>query len=210
MRHFLHILVCAAVLAPCCATAGEGPELFDQGKLLGTGGVPAFEGEGGGGLSEWALITGYGTRDGAGGNLHFTYLALPDYRLDSEGAAVGLFDRVELSYARQGFDSEKVGATLGLGQGFRFHQNIYGAKIKLIGDAVYDQDSWRPQLAFGAQHKENDRGQTISAIQGKASSGTDFTLAATKLFLAQSLLVDVTLRETKANQFGILGFGGDK
>ena len=29
-------------------------------------------------------------------------------------------------------------------------------------------------------------------------------------FLAQSLLVNVTLRETKANQFGILGFGGDK
>ena len=33
---------------------------------------------------------------------------------------------------------------------------------------------------------------------------------ATKLFLAESLLVDATLRETKANQFGILGFGGDK
>jgi hypothetical protein len=45
---------------------------------------------------------------------------------------------------------------------------------------------------------------------GKASVGTDFYLAATKLFLAESLLTDVTIRATKANQFGILGFGGDR
>jgi hypothetical protein len=62
----------------------------------------------------------------------------------------------------------------------------------------------------GLQHKENDRGAVIAAVGGQNSVGTDFYLAATKLFLAQSLLVDVTLRETKANQFGILGFGGDK
>jgi hypothetical protein len=47
-------------------------------------------------------------------------------------------------------------------------------------------------------------------VGGKGSVGTDYYLAATKLFLAESLLVDATLRETKANQFGILGFGGDK
>lgn len=29
-------------------------------------------------------------------------------------------------------------------------------------------------------------------------------------FLSQSLLTNVTLRETRANQFGLLGFGGDK
>ena len=81
---------------------------------------------------------------------------------------------------------------------------------KLIGDAVYDQDSWLPQIAVGVQHKENDRGAVIAAVGGKGSVGTDFYLAATKLFLAESLLVDATLRETKANQFGILGFGGDK
>ena len=40
--------------------------------------------------------------------------------------------------------------------------------------------------------------------------GTDYYVAATKLFLAQSLLTNVTVRATKANQFGILGFGGDR
>ena len=141
---------------------------------------------------------------------HETYVGLPDYQLHAPGIAIGLFDRLELSYAWQAFDTEATGAALGLGQGFTFHQNIYGAKLKLIGDAVYDQDTWLPQIAIGIQHKENDRGAVIRAVGGKASVGTDFYLAASKLFLAQSILLNTTLRLTKANQFGILGFGGDK
>jgi hypothetical protein len=183
---------------------------FDEGRLLATGGVSAVEGEGGGGLAPWALITGYGTRDGVGVTLHHTYVGLPDYQLLTPGIAVGLFDRLELSYAWQAFDTEATGAALKLGQGFTFHQNIFGAKLKLIGDAVYDQDSWLPQIAIGLQHKENDRGTIIAAVGGKASVGTDYYLAATKLFLAESLLTSVALRATKANQFGILGFGGDR
>ena len=49
------------------------------------------------------------------------------------------------------------------------------------------------------------------AVGGKGRVGTDYSIwPPRKLFLAQSLLVNATLRETKANQFGILGFGGDK
>ncbi|MEO7054196.1 MAG: DUF3034 family protein [Rhizomicrobium sp.] len=188
----------------------RGTALFDHSKLLATGGVSAVEGEGGGGLGAWALITGYGTRDGIGVNVHETYVGLPDYQLHAPGIAIGLFDRLELSYAWQAFDTEATGAALGLGQGFTFHQNIYGAKLKLIGDAVYDQDTWLPQIAVGVQHKENDRGAVIRAVGGKGSVGTDFYLAASKLFLAQSVLLNTTVRLTKANQFGILGFGGDK
>jgi hypothetical protein len=188
----------------------QGSALFDESKLLATGGVSTVEGGGGGGIAAWSLITGYGTRDGIGLNVHETYVGLPDYQLLAPGVAIGLFDRLELSYAWQAFDSEATGAALGLGQGFTFHQNIYGAKLKLIGDAVYDQDSWLPQIAIGLQHKENDRGAVIRAVGGKGAVGTDYYLSATKLFLAQSVLVDTTLRLTKANQFGILGFGGDK
>ena len=54
------------------------------------------------------------------------------------------------------------------------------------------------------------RAAVIRAVGGKGSVGTDFYLAASKLFLAQSVLLDATMRLTKANQFGILGFGGDK
>jgi hypothetical protein len=207
MRPPISAILLMAGLSLRPAFAGD---LFDSGKLLATGGVSQVEGAGGGGLTSWALITGYGTRNGIGANVHYTAVPLPDYTLQSAGVAVGLFDRLELSYAWQGFDTQDVGAALGLGRGYTFHQNIFGAKLKLIGDAVYDQDRWLPQIAVGLQHKQNDRGAVIAAIGGKGSVGTDFYLTATKLFLAESLLVDATLRETKANQFGILGFGGDK
>jgi hypothetical protein len=210
MRLCFSCLVLAAGLASLPARADAPWSMFDQGKLLATGGVSQVEGTGGGGIANWALITGYGTRDGVSANLHYTAVPLPDYNLQTAGVAVGLFDRLELSYAWQEFDTQDVGAALGLGKGFTFHQNIFGAKLKLIGDAVYDQDSWLPQISVGLQHKENDRAAIIAAVGGQNSVGTDYYIAASKLFLAQSLLVNVTMRETKANQLGILGFGGDK
>lgn len=205
------LCVFLALTTALIGTAAADPaELFDSGKLLATGGVSQVEGAGGGGIATWALITGYGTRDGIGGNIHYTAVPLPDYSLQTTGAAIGFFDRLELSYAWQAFDTRNVGAALGLGKGFTFHQNIFGAKLKLVGDAVYEQDSWLPQIAIGLQHKENDRGAVIAAVGGKNSVGTDYYISASKLFLAQSLLVNASLRETKANQFGLLGFGGDK
>ena len=199
--------VFAAAMTPLAGMPGS---LFDEGRLLATGGVSNIEGAGGGGLATWALITGYGTRDAVGIDAHITYVGLPDYALWSPGVAVGIWDRVELSYARQTFDTEKVGGALGLGRGFKFHQDVWGAKVRLVGDAIFDQDSWLPQISAGIQYKWNDRGTIIRAIGGKSDEGTDYYVAATKLCLAQSVLANVTLRETRANQFGILGFGGDK
>jgi len=212
MRPSLPSLAVMAGLVSFAASPAlaDGWTMFDGGKLLATGGVSQVEGAGGGGLATWAMITGYGTRDSVGLNVHYTAVLLPDYALQSPGISVGLWDRLELSYAWQAFDTQNTGAQLGLGTGYTFHQNIFGAKLKLIGDAVYDQDDWLPQISIGLQHKENDRGAIIAAVGGKGSVGTDYYVSASKLFLAQSLLVNATLRETKANQFGILGFGGDK
>lgn len=207
-RHFLASLF--GLLPVISSAHATEADLFDSGKLLATGGVSQVEGAGGGGLVPWALITGYGTRDAIGGNVHGTYVALPDFTLRSPGISLGLFDRFEFSYARQTFDTGSTGTKLGLGSGYKFHQNIWGVKARLVGDAVYDQDSWLPQIAIGLQYKKNDRGAVIKAIGGKSDEGVDVYLAATKLFLAQSLLVNATLRETKANQFGLLGFGGDR
>jgi hypothetical protein len=184
--------------------------LFDSGKLLATGGVSQVEGAGGGGLATWALITGYETEDGIGANAHYTYVHLSDFALQTGGVAIGLFDRLELSYARQAFDTRQAGAKLGLGAGYTFHQDIYGAKLRLIGDAVFDQDRWLPQIAAGVQYKKNDRDAIIHAVGGKSSGGADYYIGATKIFLAERLVFNAVLRETKANQFGILGFGGDK
>lgn len=208
LRVLLTVLSGILVL-PSIARAADGP-LFDSGKLLATAGVSQIEGAGGGGLAPWALITGYGTRNSIGGNAHGTFIALPDFHVFGTGAAVGLYDRVELSYARLWFDTERTGRKLGLGAGFTFHQDIFGAKVKLFGDAVYDQDRWLPQVAVGLQYKRNDRGTVLKAVGARNDKGVDFYAAATKVLLAQSLVLNATVRATRANQLGILGFGGDR
>jgi Protein of unknown function (DUF3034) len=188
----------------------------DQGKLLLTSGFSDLEGAGGGGLVPFAFITGYGTRDSFGGNAHFTDIELRDYRLYSFGAAAGLFDRVELSYTHQHLSI--TGTAL---DHLVVNQDVFGAKVNLLGDTLYDQDSWVPQVAAGVQFKHNDGISNaaaagvpglISPTQLGATSehAADYYVVATKVFLAQSLVVNAVLRATKANQFGLLGFGGDR
>jgi hypothetical protein len=135
---------------------------------------------------------------------------LSDFTLTAAGVAVGLFERVELSYARQWFDTGRAGARLGLGEDFTFRQDVVGVKVKLVGDAVYDQDRWWPQVSAGAQYKNAARAGVLAAVGARGDDGVDLYLAATKLVLAHSLLVNGTVRLTKANQFGLLGFGGDR
>ena len=190
--------------------AAHSAETEPGGKLLLTGGVSALEGGAGGGLSTWALIGGNETSRGVGGSVHATYVYVPDYELRSVGATFGLFDRVELSLARQEFDTGATGAKLGLGKGFTFKQDIAGVKVRVLGDAVYDQDSWLPQVAVGAQIKQNNQNAIIHAVGGRSDTGVDYYAAATKLLLDKSLVLNGTVRLTKANQTGLLGFGGDK
>ena len=208
MRWFLQTITAFACLAVSAGTAAS--QTFESGRLLATAGVTQLEGAGGGGLVPWALITGYGTRDAVGGNIHGTFVRLPDFKLASAGAAIGLYDRVELSYAHEVFDTGSTGGKLGLGNGYAFNEDVLGLKVRLFGNAVYDQDSWLPQVAAGAEFKSTDNHAVLHAIGAQSSKGVDLYLAATKLFLAQSLLVDATVRLTKANQFGLLGFGGDR
>ena len=216
-------MCCALLLASANVAAQDASDLAStdepppkerpagtSGKLLLTGGVSQVEGAAGGGLTPWAVIGGYGTRDQIGANAFYTRVELADYTLDSYGALVGIRDRVELSVSRQAFDTRAVGAALGLGQGYTIQQDTFGVKLKVAGDAVLEQDRWLPQIAVGLQHKRNNRGALLSAIGAKGDSGTDAYISATKLYLDKSLLLNATVRLTKANKFGILGFGGDK
>lgn len=206
------LLVSAALLGGS-AHAASGLGSPDMGKLLATGGVAQLEGAGGGGLTPWALITGYGTDASWGANAHATTVRTQDYALHSYGVAVGLADRVELSYARQEFR----GSLAPLDQ-LTLQQDIVGVKVRLFGDAVYDQDRVLPQIAVGAMAKKNKGvgglgalGVTsVTQLGARGDSGVDLYVAATKIDLAHSLLWNGTVRFTKANQMGLLGFGGDQ
>jgi hypothetical protein len=179
------------------------------GKLRLTRGISTIEGQAGGGLTPWALIGGDETDRGVGATAHVAGIGLPDYSFLSYGAGVGLFDRLELSYTRQEFDTQDVGAALGLGQGFTFGQDVWSAKVRVAGDAVYDQDRWLPQIAVGASWKQNDQGAVVQALGAGDDEGWEAYASATKLILDRSLLLNGTLRWTNANQTGLLGYGGD-
>jgi hypothetical protein len=182
--------------------------LSGGGRLLLTGGVSTIEGAGGGGLVPWALIGGYGTRDELGLSAFATGVDTRDFTLASYGGAINFSNRVELSVARQNFNLRSLGNALALGNRYTISQTIIGAKLRIVGDAVLEQDSLLPQIAVGAQYKINDDDTVVGGALGLKQKGVDLYVAATKLILSQNLLLNGTVRLTKANQFGILGFGG--
>lgn len=202
------VAVCAGVALLMASQAGAKP-LRNGGKLLLTNGITSLEGSSGGGLTPWATIAGNETRDGIGLSAHVSLVEVRKYDYQSAGFAVGLFDRIELSYARQNFNTNEIGALLGLGKNYAFNQDVFGAKAKIAGDLVYGP-TMLPAIAIGAQFKNNRNGAIVRAIGARHDEGIDYYISATKLFLGPSILLNATARLTKANQLGILGFGGDR
>jgi hypothetical protein len=198
----------ATLFAALGATGASAEDLawLEGDKLVLTNGVSTIEGASGGGIATWATIAGRELSNGVGISAHATIVELPDFGWQSHGVALGIANRVELSYARQNFDTRDVGAALGLGQGYSLNQDVFGAKVRLFGDAVYG-DPMLPQVSIGVQHKRNLDGPVAFAVGAADDSGTDFTISATKLFLAYSVLVNTTLRLTEGNENGLLGFG---
>lgn len=190
------------------AAQANSRDLQTGGKLLLTNGASTIDGSSGGGLATWAVIAGNGTEDGVGASSHITLVELPDYSLQSYGFAVGLFDQIELSYARQNFDTKAVGAALGLGQNYKLNQDIYSAKLRLAGDVVYGA-TMLPQISIGANFRKNLDAPVVISVGAAKSEDLDFYLSATKLILSHSVLLNGTARLTRANQLGLLGFGGD-
>lgn len=202
----LRSLACLIGLAALSHLPAHAQDLRNGGKLLLTNGVSTIEGSGGGGLATWSTIAGNATQEGIGGSVHGTIIELPDYNWTSYGVSVGFFDRLELSYARQNLDTIDIGTALGLGRGYTLNQDVFGAKLKLAGDVVYG-DALMPQIAIGVQHKRSSDDAVVAAVEAASPHGTDFYISATKLFLSHSLLANATVRFTKANQAGLLGFG---
>ena len=180
-----------------CSVAWAG-----DGKILATAGLSSIEGAGGGGIVPWATLSGYDTEEQVSASVFSSHVGVQDYTLQAWGAAIGLYDRFELSAARHRFDIKPLG--------LQIQQNILGAKARLYGNLVYGD---LPQISVGLQHKrllEQDVAQLLGADESQ--SGTDYYLAASKVHLGAALgynlVWNLTLRSSKANQLGLLGYGG--
>lgn len=183
---------------------------FAGDRLLGTGGVTQMEGAAGGGLSPWALISGYGTDKQVGGALFYTKAKTNGgFTLDSGGISLGIHNRFEVSVSQTKFGLSNTVPNESI------RLNTLGFKTRLFGDALYDQDLWYPQVSAGVLIKHNeDFGLVPKAIGAKKATGIDFYLSGSKVYLGamngRNLILSASIMATKANQFGLLGFGGDK
>ncbi|WP_417565391.1 DUF3034 family protein [Marinobacter sp.] len=199
-------LVAALLIAPA-AVADIGS------RIWATGGVTTIEGSAGGGLVPWGLLGSYASDQEWGGTLAISRAEVDDYSLSVTGAGLNWNNRLELTVAQQTLDLDSLVFTLkddfGLEQD-ELRQNIFGVKVRLAGDVLYSR--WG-QWSAGIQHKRLQDFTVPGAVGARDDSGTDVYFSGSKLFFAtlmeRNLLINLTARGTRANQGGLLGFGGD-
>ncbi|NVJ61011.1 MAG: DUF3034 family protein [Gammaproteobacteria bacterium] len=175
--------------------------LYASGKILATPGVSQIEGSAGGGLVPWAQLAGYASDSEIAASAFCTRTNVRSFSLGVCGVQLNLYDRVELSYAKQDFQIKPLDLIV--------EPTIIGLKTRLYGDIVYS--SW-PQISLGIQRKSLNDGSLALALGAKEDSGTDVYIAMSKLHLAgifdRNFFWNLTIRHSTANELGILGYGG--
>lgn len=199
-----------ALVGYCLMLFSTSSNAYEVGsRLLATGGVTQVEGSAGTGIVPWAILPGYGQEGEWGGQVFGTYVNLDNYELSVIGANVAFNNRVELSVATQILGIDAIAQPLGLPDN-ELKQFVAGVKVKLFGDLIY---TTLPQVSLGIQYKKNTDFDVPALTGAKDDHGVDFYLAASKLWLSgingYPILLNTVVRSTKANQLGLLGFGGD-
>ncbi len=156
--------------------------------------VTQVEGQAGGGIVPWGLLSG-------GPTVSTTWVDTGEYTLSSTALQTSFAKWVEVSYAKMTFDP---GTPHPVGH---IDLDVFGAKLRLL-----EMSDTMPALALGVQYKKQNGSTGLNGIleaMGADDSGVDIYLAATKIIpvAGKKLLLNGTIRATKANQIGILGFG---
>lgn len=201
------------LLMACCGNSVAAGIATGEGKLLATGAVTTIDGSAGGGIVPMAILSGYGTEEQHGGTFFASRAETSNFNLRAFGAAWSWKNRVEFSVSRQELD---VSAFAPLARE-ELRTNNFGIKVRLGGDIIYTD---MPQISLGVVYREAINpgllgGATVPEALGATSNyGTDLYLAATKVFLGgpfgRNWLLNGVVRSTKANQGGLVGFGGDR
>jgi hypothetical protein len=169
-------------------------------KIIATGGSTSIEGAAGGGIVPWAVINGYASSDQWSVNSFTSRVGVDDFTLQNFGIGASYNNQWELSLTRQKFNLDTIGGDL--------QQDVFGLKYHIAGELLYSD---LPQISFGLQYKKHRNSGLPFAVGAKNDSGTDVYLAASKVYFAavagRNLLLNATVRATKANQLGLLGFG---
>ena len=164
--------------------------------------VTNVDGQAGGGLVPWALLS-------SGPTVAISHLSTQNVGVNIMAANTSIANMVEVSYAHTMLDV--AGSGLGNVNNTGAVDNL-GMKVKLndMGDSM-------PQFALGLVYK-NATGNVIGNVLnggaplklGVDTSSTDVYGVASKIVNigGKNVLLNGVLRATKANQMGLLGFGG--
>jgi hypothetical protein len=184
--------------------------VMKRSRLLATGGATTIEGAAGGGIVPMAVISGYGAQDEWAATAFASQVSTDDYNLRVAGASISLRNRIEISIAQQELEHRPLSRALGVADD-QIQQTIIGVKVRITGDLIYTAI---PQLSAGIQYKKNHDFFIPAAAGAVDDSGYDLYFSASKLILDgafhRNWLLNGTLRHSKANQTGLVGFGGDK
>ncbi len=178
-------------------------ELQAGSKVIGTGGATTFEGAAGGGLVPWAVINGYASSGQWSATAFTNHVGVDDFSLHTFGAGFSYGNLFEVSLTKQRFDLDSIGGDL--------QQQVIGVKYHLMGELLYTE---MPQISVGAQFKKHQNFALPQAVGALDDSGVDWYIAASKVWLdavaGRNVLLNATVRATKANQTGLLGFGSQE
>ncbi len=180
------------VFCNCSAIAGS--------KVIGTGGATTIEGSAGGGIVPWAVINGYASSGQWSVTGFSNQVGVDDFSLRTIGAGFSYGNQLEVSLTKQTFALETIGGEL--------KQTIVGVKYHVAGELLYTE---MPQISVGAQWKKHQNFELPQAVGALDDQGIDWYVAASKVWLdafaGRNVLLNATVRATKANQTGLLGFG---
>lgn len=189
LRHlpFAMLLVCS-----CHTFAGS--------KIIGTGGATTIEGSAGGGIVPWAVINGYASSGQWSITGFRNQVGVDDFSLRTLGAGFSYGNQFEVSLTKQTLALDTIGGDL--------RQTVIGVKYHVAGELLYTE---MPQISVGAQWKKHQNFELPQAVGAQDDQGLDWYVAASKVWLdavaGRNLLLNATVRATKANQTGLLGFG---
>lgn len=191
----MRILICA-LLSVCMALPAVAGS-----KVIATGGSTSIEGAAGGGIVPWAVINGYASSGQWSVNSFTSRVGVNDFTLQNFGIGASYNNQWEVSLTRQKFNLDTIGGDL--------QQDILGLKYHIAGELLYTH---MPQISVGLQYKKHRNSGLPLAVGAQKDSGTDVYIAASKVYFGavagRNLLLNATVRATKANQIGLLGFGG--
>jgi len=202
-------VVLASVFGACAAWASPAAEA-EQGRLIATRGASSIEGGAIGGINPWAVLAGADVEGVGGGHAFRAPCVSPTMTRVRVCAVAPSGTRVACSYAHQRFDLGSLVSKLNLPED-NLTQDIFGVKVRLFGDLIYDQ---LPQVSAGLEYKHQNDFLIPSLVGAKRDSDVEGYVTASRLFMGAAfgynVVVNAGLRYSRANETGLMGFGGDR